>query len=54
MLPVTVDIMAAKGCDGMLTKLAIDLVEAGIVPIPKAGQTLAGGGDVLIRRAIDN
>ncbi|ETN45177.1 uncharacterized protein HMPREF1541_10054 [Cyphellophora europaea CBS 101466] len=52
-LPVAVNIMAAKGCDGMLTKLALDLVEAGIVPIPEAGQTLSGG-DVLLRRAADN
>ena len=53
MLPVAVDIMAAKGCDGMLTKLALDLVEAGVLPIPEAGQTLSGG-EVLLRRAIDN
>jgi hypothetical protein len=53
-LPVAVEVIAAKGCDGMLTSLAIDLVEAGIVPLPKAGQTLADGGDILVRREIDN
>lgn len=53
MLPVAVNVMAAKGCDGMLTQLAIDLVEAGILTVPEAGQTLAGG-ESLLRRALDN
>jgi hypothetical protein len=42
-LPVTVDIMAAKGCDGLLVKLAQDLVEAGILTVPLPGGTLTGG-----------
>ncbi len=49
--PVTVDVMAAKGCDGLLAKLANDLVEAGILTQPKAGGSLAGG-DILLRRAL--
>ncbi|KAK4187671.1 amidase signature domain-containing protein [Podospora australis] len=50
--PVAVSIMAAKGCDGLLTKLAQDLVAAGIVKVPKAGGTLAGG-KVLMRRGLE-
>ncbi|KAI1092929.1 glutamyl-tRNA amidotransferase [Rostrohypoxylon terebratum] len=49
-LPVTIDVMVAKGCDGMLSKLAQDLVQAGIISIPKIGGTLHGG-DVLMRRS---
>lgn len=45
--PVTVDILAAKGCDGLLVRLAQDLVEAGIIPTPGVGQTIYGG-DVLM------
>ncbi|MCJ1309334.1 hypothetical protein MMC25_002993 [Agyrium rufum] len=42
-LPVTVDFLAAKGCDGMLFNLINDLVDAGIVTVPMAGGTLTGG-----------
>jgi hypothetical protein len=31
-LPVTVDMMAAKGCDGMLYDLILRLKKAGILP----------------------
>jgi len=48
-LPVTVDILAAKGCDALLPKLAQDLVEAGIIQVPLTGQTIYGG-DVLLKR----
>ena len=48
-LPVTVDILAAKGCDGLIVQLARDLVEAGILPVPETGGTIYGG-DVLLRR----
>ncbi|RAL16002.1 glutamyl-tRNA(Gln) amidotransferase, subunit A [Aspergillus homomorphus CBS 101889] len=41
--PVTVDVMAAKGCDGMIVRLAQDLLEAGIISMPLTGGTLAGG-----------
>ena len=46
-LPVAIDVMAAKGCDGLLAKLAQDLVEAGILTVPKTGRTLTGG-EILI------
>ncbi|KAF4783370.1 hypothetical protein HER10_EVM0009266 [Colletotrichum scovillei] len=52
MLPVTVDIMAARGCDGLIVRLAQDLVEAGILKLPLAGGTLAGG-EVLMRRDVE-
>lgn len=42
-LPVAVGVLAAKGCDGLLSRLAIDLVEAGIIQAPKVGSTLRGG-----------
>ncbi|KAI1386431.1 glutamyl-tRNA amidotransferase [Hypoxylon trugodes] len=48
-LPVTIDVMVARGCDGMLNKLAQDLVKAGIISIPKTGSTLHGG-EILARR----
>ncbi|KAH8907625.1 glutamyl-tRNA amidotransferase [Coniochaeta sp. PMI_546] len=47
--PVAVDIMAAKGCDGLLVKLAQDLVDAGIIAVPKVGATITGG-DVLMKK----
>ena len=37
MLPVSVDIMAAKGCDGMIFALAKQLLDAGILKIPATG-----------------
>ena len=48
-LPVSVNVMAARGCDGLLIKLAQDLVAKGAVVVPKAGQTIYGG-DVLLRK----
>ena len=42
-LPVTVDFLAAKGCDGMLFQLIEDLRAAGIVNATMAGQTIHGG-----------
>ncbi|KAK3896991.1 amidase signature domain-containing protein, partial [Staphylotrichum tortipilum] len=50
-LPVTVDVMAAKGCDGLLARLAQELAAAGVVKVPKAGGTVEGGGEVLMRRS---
>lgn len=47
--PVTVDVMVAKGCDGLLVKLAQDLVVAGLVIVPQPGQTIYGG-EILMRR----
>ncbi|KAK5175579.1 uncharacterized protein LTR77_000718 [Saxophila tyrrhenica] len=50
-LPVTVDIMAARGCDGMIFGLVQDLVEQGILEPSVAGQSNVGGGEVLFKRA---
>jgi hypothetical protein len=36
-LPVSVDIIAAKGCDGMIFALAKQLLEAGILKRPATG-----------------
>ncbi|KAG6355030.1 hypothetical protein INS49_004111 [Diaporthe citri] len=41
--PVAVGVMAAKGCDGLLSRLAIDLVEANILKVPQVGGRLTGG-----------
>lgn len=46
--PVTVDVLVAKGCDGLIVKLAQDLVQAGIIPIPEVGSTLYGD-EILMR-----
>lgn len=48
LFPVTVDILVAKGCDGLIVKLAQDLVAAGIVVVPKVGRSIYGG-EVLLR-----
>jgi hypothetical protein len=48
-LPVAMDVMAARGCDGLLARLAQQLVEQGVIKVPKAGGTLEGG-EVLMRR----
>ncbi|KAL9576846.1 MAG: hypothetical protein Q9212_006769 [Teloschistes hypoglaucus] len=50
-LPVTVDILAARGCDGMLFNLALDLTAAGILNVPQTGQTIAGG-EILLKRGM--
>ncbi|KAJ8604264.1 hypothetical protein MRB53_041862 [Persea americana] len=49
-LPVTVDIMAAKGCDGMLFSLAEALVGAGILNISTTGSSNVYGGEILYKR----
>lgn len=41
--PVAVGIVAAKDCDGLLSRLAIDLVEAGILKVPQVGSRITGG-----------
>jgi hypothetical protein len=48
-LPVTVDIIAAKGCDLMIAQLAQDLVTAGIISVPLTGGSIHGG-DILLKR----
>jgi len=35
--PVSINVMAAKGCDGMLVRLAQDLVKAGVITVPRVG-----------------
>ncbi|KAM0541186.1 hypothetical protein ACHAPJ_013350 [Fusarium lateritium] len=42
-LPAAVGILAAKGCDGLLARLAIDLVNEGILKVPEVGGSLSGG-----------
>ncbi|SPO02599.1 uncharacterized protein DNG_05272 [Cephalotrichum gorgonifer] len=42
-LPVAVGILAAKGCDGLLARLAMDLVDEGILNVPEVGGSLLGG-----------
>lgn len=39
-LPVSVDLVAGKGCDGMLFALAEELTTAGILKIPGVGSTM--------------
>lgn len=48
-LPVAADIMAAQGCDGLVTKLGLELVKKGVVKVPKAGGDLEGR-EILFRR----
>jgi Asp-tRNA(Asn)/Glu-tRNA(Gln) amidotransferase A subunit family amidase len=48
-LPVSMNVMAARGCDGLLTRLAMDLVNAGMIDVPKTGRGL-DGGEILFRR----
>lgn len=49
-LPVTVDIMAARGCDGMIFGLVEDLTKAGIVKPSVAGYSDVNGGEILFKR----
>lgn len=42
-LPVAINVVAAKGCDGLLSRLAIELVERGVIEIPNVGRSLKGG-----------
>jgi hypothetical protein len=51
-LPVTANLMVAKGCDGMLFSLIEDLYEAGVLKESKVGQSGVIGGDILLRRGI--
>jgi hypothetical protein len=50
-LPVTVDFLAAKGCDGMIFSLVEDLLDAGIVEVAKTGYSGITGGEILFRKA---
>ncbi|THW52626.1 amidase signature enzyme [Aureobasidium pullulans] len=46
-LPVSVDILAAKGCDGMIFGLVQDLVKAGLIKGTKAGYSAVSGKQIL-------
>ncbi|OHW91155.1 glutamyl-tRNA amidotransferase [Colletotrichum incanum] len=46
-LPVTVDLMAAKGCDGMLFSLVEDLYKVGLIKASQPGQSYVSGGKIL-------
>ncbi|KAF1354823.1 amidase signature domain-containing protein [Delphinella strobiligena] len=50
-LPVTVDIMAAKGCDGMLYALINDMFDAGLLSTPLTGYSSTTGGEILFKRS---
>ncbi|KAF1845050.1 amidase signature enzyme [Cucurbitaria berberidis CBS 394.84] len=51
-LPVTANLMAAKGCDGMLFSLIKGLYEAGILKESLAGKSGVTGGEILLRRGL--
>jgi Asp-tRNA(Asn)/Glu-tRNA(Gln) amidotransferase A subunit family amidase len=50
MMPVTVNVMAAKGCDGVIYRVVRELVDAGILKESLAGRSGVDGGEVLLRR----
>jgi len=49
-LPVAVDFLAAKGCDGMLFELVAALYREGILGRVQAGRSGVSGGEILLRR----
>lgn len=49
LLPVTVNIMAARGCDGMIYSLVKDLHKAGVLSTVKAGRSSFDGGEILYK-----
>lgn len=49
-LPVSVEIMVAKGCDNVLFKLSEALIAAGILNVSKPGRSLVDGGEILYKR----
>jgi hypothetical protein len=49
-LPVTANLMAAKGCDGMLFSLIEELHAAGILKTAMSGRSGVTGGEILLRR----
>lgn len=48
-LPVAVDILVAKGCDGMVFALAEKMLAAGLIADVGTGSSLYGDGDILFR-----
>jgi hypothetical protein len=53
MMPVTVNVMAAKGCDGVIYGFVRDLVDAGVLKESLAGRSGVDGGEVLLRRGVE-
>ncbi|KAL6158970.1 hypothetical protein ACJBU6_03064 [Exserohilum turcicum] len=51
-LPVTANLMVAKGCDGMLFSLISGLYSAGILKESKVGQSGVTGGEILYKRGL--
>ena len=51
-LPVTANLMVAKGCDGMLFSLIGDLYKAGILKESLTGRSGVTGGEILLRRGL--
>lgn len=49
-LPVTANLMAAKGCDGMLFSLIEELHAVGILKTAMPGRSGVTGGEILLRR----
>ncbi|KAJ7224571.1 amidase signature domain-containing protein [Mycena pura] len=47
--PLAIHVVAARGCDGLLARLAKDLVAKGILRVPEVGGTITGG-DILMKR----
>ncbi|KAF5845847.1 hypothetical protein GGP41_009654 [Bipolaris sorokiniana] len=51
-LPVTANLLVAKGCDDMLFSLISELYDAGILKESKVGQSGVTGGEILYRRGM--
>lgn len=49
-LPISVDFMAARNCDGMIFSLVQDLYAAGILEVSQAGYSGVSGGEILFKR----
>lgn len=49
-LPVTVNILAAKGCEGMIFALVQDLVATGALKPSLSGYSEDLGGEILLKR----
>ena len=43
------NLVAGRGCDGLIFSLVEKLLAAGIISVPQAGQT-ANGGEILLKR----
>jgi hypothetical protein len=51
-MPVTANIIVAKGCDNMLFSLIRELYKAGILKESKVSQSSVSGGEILLRRGM--